>query len=403
MALYDYIALTASGEEVHGVLQGPSPAWVGTHLRQRQLVPLEVTPARPREGSLAQLRRHLPVTPDDLALLSSQCAVMLEAGVPIVAALELLADNNSKVRLRNGLQQAVGVVRDGGSLHEGLTQSRLFPGVYLDMIRAAETGGTLARTMKQLATYLDRECEMRGKLQKALAYPAFLVVLSLGVVTFLLVAIIPRFTHILANLGVQLPWPTRALIALSKVVTRGWPLLLLLAVGGIAAVAWAVRDPRARARLDAALLRLPLLGELVAKNALARMTYVLSSLLSAGIPLAEAMAVSASTAGNRSLAAALARARREILTGASISEALATTGAFPPLVIQMVVIGESAGNLDMVLARVCDLYDQQVDRVMRTVVSLVEPSLIVVLGGVVGFIALSLVLPMVKAVSAIGG
>lgn len=403
MPAFRYLAMAGDGSERRGLLEGPHRQWVLEQLGREELLPLEVELDEPTEGAVEAIRKRLPVTTEDLSLFSSQFALMLETGLPILSALDLLAENSPKLKLSRALHQAREAIGGGTTLSEALAETGQFPSVYTDMVRAGETGGTLGEVLSQLSAYLDREAELRGKVKKALGYPAFLLLLAVGVVTFLVVAIIPRFAEILGRYGAELPLPTRMLLATSAFMVKWWPVVLggvaLLAVG-----AWVLgRDEAFRARLDRALLGAPLLGELIAKNSLSRFCYVLSSLLAAGIPIVEGMRVARDITGNRELKRSLDEARKEIMGGRSISEALGGTGGMPRLVIQMVSIGESTGSLDQVLGRVAEIYDQQVDRATRTLVAMIEPALILVLGGVVGFVALSMVLPMVKAVSSIGG
>ena len=403
MPRFSYLALDATGTEVKGSLDAPSAEWVSERLVAEDLLPVEIGSSVESTPAIETLRQYLPVTADDLSLFSSQFALMLDTGLPILTALELLAENATKPRLRRALESALDRIRGGSSLHDALEATGRFPAVYLNMIRAAETSGTLVEVLQQLSHYLDREAEMRGRLQGALVYPAFLLLLSLGVVTFLMVSIIPRFTQVLVQMDVPLPWPTRALMAASAFLTGHWPWLMLGLIGVVAGTWFLLRDEEVRLRLDGLLLALPGIGGLVAKDSLARLSFVLGSLLAGGIAIVEALVVAARTAGNRRVRGAIEDARTEIIGGRGIADALSVSEAIPTLVLQMVSIGEATGNLDRVLLRVSELYDQQVSRVTDGLLRLVEPALIVVLGGVVGFIALSLVLPMVRAVASYGG
>lgn len=403
MSRFTYLAMNGTGEEIRGFLEGPNADWVSDRLVSDELIPLEIEEAVEQKGALEMLRENLPVGVDDLSLFSSQFALMLDTGLPILTALELLAENATKLKLRRALLDCADQIRQGSSLTEAMTQTGQFPAIYLNMIRAAETSGTLVEVLQQLASYLDREAELRGRIKGALVYPAFLIVLSVVVVTFLMVAIIPRFTSVLVDMKVPLPLPTKILMALSAFLVAHWPWLLLMLTGTAVTVFFLLRDEAIRLKLDGLALALPLIGEMVAKNSLARMSFVLGSLLAGGIPIVDALDVAGGTVGNRHVQQSLADARRRIIQGSGISEAMSQSGTMPSLVLQMVSIGEATGNLDRVLLRVSDLYDQQVARVTDSLVRLVEPALIVVLGVVVGFIALSLVLPMVKAVASFGG
>ena len=403
MARFSYLALDVTGAEIRGFVDGPSADWVSQRLATDALIPIEIEQAEGTRDAVDALRQFLPVSVEDLALFSSQFALMLDTGLPILTALELLAGSTGKPKLRTALVDAMERIRGGSTLHDALAATGQFPGIYLNMVRAAETSGTLVEVLQQLSTYLDREAELRGRLKGAMIYPTFLIVLSLAVVTFLMVAIIPKFTKVLVDMGVDLPLPTVVLMAMSAFLVAHWP-WILLGVSGLGVGAWfLMRDEAIRLRLDGLALALPGLGPLVSKSSLARLTFVLGSLLTGGIAIVEALEVAGRTAGNRRVRIAVETARKEIISGRGIAEALAASGSMPALVLQMVSIGEATGNLDRVLLRVSELYDQQVARITDALLRLVEPALIVVLGGVVGFIALSLVLPMVKAVASYGG
>ncbi len=403
MPRFAYSALDSTGKEILGEVEAPDADWVSQQLSDDQLIPLEIAESVATEHWGDILRKHLPIGVDDLSLFSSQFAIMLDTGLPIVASLELLAESSPKLKMRTALAEAVAQVREGSPLHTALEKVGPFPPIYINMVRAGETSGTLVEVLQQLASYLDRNAELQGRLKGAIVYPIFLVVLSLAVVTFLMVAIIPKFTAMLTKLGVELPLPTRALIAMSNFFVGNWMWILL----GISAVAgtiyWILRDPQMQRRLDATLLNLPLLGEVISKNSLARFCFVLGSLLHGGIAIVDALEISGRTAGNREVSATISDARRQIIAGRGISDALSSAGTIPALVRQMIKIGEATGNLDTVLLRIAEIYDQQVRRTMDVLVRLIEPAMIVVLGGIVGFIAISLVLPMVKAVASYGG
>jgi len=403
MPRFTYLAIDSAGREIRGQLEGPTAVWVSERLYADSLLPVEIDHHEQEADALEAVRQYLPVSVEDLSLFSNQFALMLDTGLPILTALDLLAENATKPRLRQALEAAHQRIREGNSLHDALQETGQFPTIYLNMIRAAETSGTVVEVLRQLASYLDREAELRGRLKGALIYPIFLALLATAVVVFLMVAIIPRFTKVLVNMGVELPWPTRALMAMSAFITSYW-YLIILAVVLMGAGVWALaRDEELRLRLDGLLLALPGVGALVSKASLSRLSFVLGSLLKGGIAIVEALEVAGKTAGNRKVAAAVVEARSQIISGRGIADALEHAGTMPRLVLQMVSIGEATGNLDDVLIRVSELYDQQVARATDGLLKLVEPIMIVVLGGIVGFIALSLVLPMVKAIASFGG
>jgi type IV pilus assembly protein PilC len=403
MPRFAYSALDASGREILGEVDAPDAGWVSQQLADDELIPLEIAESVADEHWADVFRKHMPIGVDDLSLFSSQFAIMLDTGLPIVAALELLAESSPKMKMRQALTDAISMVREGTPLNAALAKVGPFPPIYINMVRAGETSGTLVEVLQQLSSYLDRDAELKGRLKGAMAYPIFLVVLSLAVVTFLMVAIIPKFTEMLTKLGVDLPLPTRALIAMSSFFVHQWVWLVLGLGAVIGTIFWLLRDPALRLKLDATLLKLPLVGELISKNSLARFCFVLGSLLHGGIAIVDALEISGRTAGNRQVSASVADARKQIIAGRGISDALSSAGTIPALVRQMVKIGEATGNLDTVLLRIAEIYDQQVRRSTDILVRLIEPAMIVVLGGVVGFIAVSLVLPMVKAVASFGG
>lgn len=402
MPQFSYIAMSGDGTEHKGVLDGPDAQWVNERLVRDQLLPVEVKAAGETRGIIELIRSALPVTTSDLSLFSSQFAMVVEAGLPMLASLELMSKTATKRRLGVALEQAAEIVRQGGTVSDGLASSGIYSQTYLSMVTAGEEGGRLPEVLSRLALYLDREASLRNRVVQALAYPAFLAVLSVLVCIFLMIFIVPRFTTILQDLGVDLPWPTRVLIGTQNFVADYW--LWLATAFTLPAVAFLIlgKEKSPRHLLESVVMRVPLLGELMLKSHVARFSYVLSSLLTSGISIVGALETADQTIGNRGLREAARKAKTAIEDGHTISEALTAGQIFPDLMIHMVSLGEVTGKIDQVLEKLAEIYDDQVERGLSGLVGMIEPAMILFMGLVVGFVAMTLVLPMVRSISAIG-
>ncbi|HXG62036.1 MAG TPA: type II secretion system F family protein [Planctomycetota bacterium] len=397
MPQFTYKAKKEDGSIVTGILQAESERGALDSLGRMGVFPLELSSRDETEAAPAPAARRgrRRARRADVALFTRQLGDLLKAGVPLNRALRTLAAQTSNQELSGVVAEIEKAVSAGSSLHEALGRfPRLFPPLYASMVRAGETGGFLEDALRRLASFLEKDEELRSRIASALAYPALLIVIGTFAVGFLMVFFIPRFSEIFAKLGDDLPVPTRIVMAASSFVRDGWPFLL----GGLAVAMVLGRRAgetrRGRRVLDRLRLRAPLFGEVVRKSAVARFARTLGTLLKSGVPILEALSISKEALGNAILRDDVDEAAAGVRQGRSLAEILRRTRSFPPMVTDMIAVGEESGNLDEVLLQVADSYDAQVDRAVRVFVALFEPALLVLMAALVGFVVISMLLPV---------
>lgn len=348
-------------------------------------------------------RRQRRVRPEALALATRQLAVMTGAGLPIVRSLQLLAEQAAGGRLHRTLSDVARRVEAGSTLAEATAaHADVFPPLYRSLVRAGEMGGVLEAVLHRLAAYLEQSARLRRTVLGALAYPAVVIAAALTVTIVLLGWVVPIFGGVFASAGAELPGPTRLVLALSSALRASWaPLAAGVAVAGTGLVVGA-RTERGRWLCDRGLLRLPGLGDLLAKAAVARATRTLGTMLGCGVAILDALDVAARTAGNRVVAAAFARARTGLARGRPLAEPLAECPVIPTMARQMVAVGEATGTLDVMLARVADAYDDEVQAAAAALLTLLEPALILFLGVVVGGLVIAMYLPIFRLGTVLG-
>lgn len=328
---------------------------------------------------------------------------MVRAGLPLVSSLELLAAQGSTDRLRAALSDMVRRVESGDSLAGAMRRHpNVFSPMYANMVAAGEASGALDAILVRLAAYQERSEAVARKMRGALVYPAAIVAVAIPAIAVMLVFVVPAFEDMFASSGVPLPLPTRLVIGGSHTVQR-WGWVLLPVVAGLAVAARrTLRTEAGRLALDRALLRVPLVGGLVRKAAVSRFAHALATLLESGVPILEALEITAKTGGNRVVEEAVLQARASIAAGDTIAGPLGQSGVFPPLVVQMVDAGERAGALDEMLARVAAFYDRETTAAADAVMAAAEPLMIVVLGLGIGGIVVSMYLPIFDMIGAVG-
>ena len=423
MPVYRYRALDNTGEERRGRLRAEGEAEAEATLRSRGWIPRELTVAgRPRGGSR---RARVPGTPSgeggrrarrgsgraylrsrEITLFTRQLATLLRSRVPLLRSLEVLQAEESNRALAAILGHLADTVRAGQSLSEGLGQyPRIFDSLFVSMVRAGEASGELEGVLERLAGYREKSERLRGRIRAVLAYPAAVLVVA-GAVVFLLMAyVVPQFEQIFADLlgGAELPALTRAVVGAGRILQDSLPGVLgaVLLVGFLGRGLG--RSGPFRRGWEGLLLRLPRFRGLVTKAALARFARMLGTLLANGVPILEALAMTREGIGPRRWADALGRIHDGVREGDSLAESLRSEKMFPPMVTSMVEVGEETGQLEGMLARVADAYEEEVDNEVNTLASLLEPALIVFLAVLVGGVVLSLFLPIVRIIETLGG
>jgi type IV pilus assembly protein PilC len=409
MPTFTYRGVTAGGGQVRAEITAPDERAAARQLRSQGIVVQTLAVKRAAGGGQVDLAQipvlgHLlgRVRGKDVAVFSRQFATMIAAGLPLVQCLQTLGVQMERPRFREIIAKVAADVEAGATLSEALARfPRVFDELYVNLVHVGETGGVLDSMLSRLSTYLEKAQALRHRVQMAIVYPLLVLSIAVLVVAFLMVFIIPIFASFFAKAGVPLPLPTRIVIALSNAVVRYWWLMLAAVGGAVYGVRAWYRTDTGRLAIDRFLLRAPLFGPLVRKIAIARFTRTLSALLGGGVPIIDALRITAKTAGNRVVENAVMAARERVTAGQTLGERLKDSGVFPPMVVQMVIVGEHTGALDSMLAKVADYYEDEVDVAVAGLTSLLEPILIVVLGVIIGGIVISIYLPIFKVVTLI--
>jgi len=390
MPVFAYRALTPRGRTRGGVIGAESARAAWQALRGRGVYPTDL-----REqvaGGAWTVRRPGAA---DLAAATRQLATLVAAGVPLAEALADAAEQAEQPALARALTVAHARVCEGQPLADALAATpRVFPPLFHELVRAGEASGALPAVLARLADHTDATAAARARLRAALTYPAVMTAATAVVLAFLLAWVVPQVTQLFAETGARLPLATRVLAGATSLVGRTWWAVLLAGAGAAwAGGRWAA-TPVARARLDAALLRVPLAGRLVRKAAMARLARTLATLLAGGVPLEAALGIAAGVLGNRALADAVGAAREAVRQGQALAPALRATGAFPPLLVRLVGVGERGGALAPALERAAAAHEGEVAAAVATLTALVEPALIIVMGGVVLALVAAILLPL---------
>ncbi len=407
MALFTYRALTSYGKTEKGTLDAASASEAKAILQQRQVFPLEVKPSRPFSLGLNipyLFHREPRFSVQGLASFTRQFATLLEATIPYDASLEMILQQSSDLGLKSVLADVKGRVVEGAYLADAFAHyPRFFPPMVVSMVRSGEVSGNLSMIMHRLADFYDNASRLRTKLASAMVYPIFMMLFGLGVVAFMLTFIVPRITRLFDNFGVALPLPTRMLIAISELMTGYWWLILLLAAGGAWGAARYLRSERGRLFRDRLDLAVPYWNRLRRKMILERFSQTLATMLQSGVELKDALQVSSEVLDNKLYLQAMERVIFDVQNkGLPLAVALRQSGEFPEDLCQMIAIGEETANLDAMLDNVARRLSREVSAMMDGAAALLEPVMILAMGVAVGFIVLSILLPMLQLNQLVG-
>jgi type IV pilus assembly protein PilC len=358
-------------------------------------------PGVKREISIPYLSNRVKLK--EIAVFSRQFATMINSGLTLLRSLGILSTQTSNQYFRSVIDQVRGDIESGSSLSQALGRHpKQFNRLYVAMVRAGETSGSLDKTLTSLATTIEKQVELRGKIRSAMAYPAMVLGLVLCILTAMLIFIVPVFKKMYGELGGKLPPATQLLIAVSNIVVHGFPFV----IAGIIVLLFAynrwVRTPAGRAARDRFVLRIPIFGGLIRKTSMARFSSTLSTLLSSGVPVLESLEITSETVGNVVVADGVHAIAEGAKRGEPFTRPLQDHPVFPPMVTQMMAVGEETGALDSLLLKVANFFEEEVERTVSALTSLLEPLLIVVLGGAVGAMVISLYLPMFDIIKLVG-
>jgi type IV pilus assembly protein PilC len=357
-----------------------------------------------RSAALAKPKVRGRVNPRELSIFTRQFSVMIDAGLPLVQCIDILADQQANKAFTEILRGVRKSVEGGTTLANALRDyPKVFDDLYTNMVEAGETGGILDGVLERLSTHIEKAVKLRRAVKSALIYPTAVVLIAGGVITLLLWKVVPIFATLFAGLEVALPLPTRIVIGLSNAVASfALPAVIILGAGGYGLKLF-YGTPQGRLLIDRIILKLPLVGSLMRKISVGMFTRTLGTLISSGVPMLEAMEITARTSGNAVVEKAVMQVRRAIEAGRTIVDPLRETGVFPNLVVQMIGVGEQTGNLDAMLQKIADFYEDEVDVAVGDLLTAMEPIIILFLGVVVGGVVISMYLPLFSLIGKLAG
>ena len=402
MPVFTFTGKTANGEKVNGERVASTKDTLANQLRKERITPASIR-EKGKEFSLPTFGRG-KVSTKDVAVFFRQFSVMIDAGLPLVQCLEILAANQENPSFQKTLTGVRTTVEGGATLANAMRQYPVvFDDLATNMIEAGETGGILDIILQRLAQYVEKAVKLRSAVKSALIYPVAVVSIAVIIVGALLKWVVPIFANLFVGLGVALPLPTRIVIGLSAFVGHFWWFFIAGGIGAYFGMKQIRKDPRGRYYFDAALLKLPAIGILLRKIAVARFTRTLGTLITSGVPILEGLAITARTSGNAVLEKALMKVRKAIEEGRTIVDPLRECGVFPNMVTQMIGVGEATGAMDAMLQKIADFYEDEVDAATKDMLAMLEPAIIGMLGVTVGGIVISLYLPLFSMISKLAG
>jgi type IV pilus assembly protein PilC len=401
MPIYKWEGKTAKGAIKKGEMEAPSEAAIRIHLRQQNIVPTKVlTKGKEFKISLPFKKK---VNQRSIAVFTRQLATMIDAGLPLVQSLEILSQQQESKAFKNIIREIREDV-EGGSTFAGALKKHpvTFNELYTNLVVAGEEGGILDNILNRLANYIEKSEALRKKVKSALIYPATIIGVAVIVVMILMIFVIPVFETMFKSAGQTLPLPTLIVLTLSKMIKKYVVILIPALILLFYMAKKYYQTQNGRAVIDRLLLKLPVFGALFKKIAVARFSRTLGTLVSSGVPILDGLTIVSRTSGNRTIETAILNARTSIREGETIAEPLSRSGIFPPMVIQMISVGESTGALDSMLSKIADFYEEEVDIAVANLTSLLEPFLMIFLGVVIGGVVISMYLPIFNMASAVG-
>jgi type IV pilus assembly protein PilC len=406
MPVFRWQGVSPRGEVLAGEMEAPTRDAVLVRLRSQRIQPV---PARIKEkGKGLDRDLSIPgfgesVRPRDIVIFTRQLATMIDAGLPIVQCLDILATQSPNKKLRGKVREIKEEVEAGSTFTDALRKHpKLFDDLFVNMVAAGEIGGILDSILHRLAGYMEKAMKLKSKIKGAMIYPATIVTVAFGVTAILLVFVIPVFAELFSSFGQALPAPTQFVINLSNFTIAYFKYWVGAILAAVVAFRQLYHTESGRLMFDQMFLQLPVFGDLIRKSAVARFTRTLSTLVSSGVPILDALTITARTAGNKVVERAVLATRVSISEGRTIAEPLTQSKVFPPMVCQMISVGETTGALDAMLQKIADFYEDEVDNAVANLTALMEPLIILFLGVVIGGLVISMYLPIFKLGSVLG-
>jgi len=406
MAVFRWQGVSPKGEVLTGEMEAPTRDAVLVRLRSQRIQPV---PAKIKEkGKGFSKELTLPgfgesIKPRDTVVFTRQLATMIDAGLPIVQCLDILAQQSPNKKLRNVIRALKEQVEAGSTFTDALRKHpKLFDDLYVNMCAAGEVGGILDNILNRLASYMEKALKLKSKIKGAMIYPATIITVAFGVTAVLLIFVIPVFAELFASFGQALPAPTQFVINLSNFTIAYAKYMAAVLIAVIVGCRQMYKTEAGRLAFDNLFLQLPVFGDLIRKSSVARFTRTLSTLVTSGVPILDALAITARTSGNKVVERAVLQTRVSISEGRTIAEPLQQSKVFPPMVCQMISVGETTGALDAMLSKIADFYEEEVDNAVANLTALMEPLVILFLGIIIGGLVISMYLPIFKLGSVIG-
>ncbi len=396
MATFTYTARSFAGEMRTATLEAPSRDDVIAQLRRQRLNVVKIDEATPKKPRMGHIKTK------DIVVLTRQFSTMINAGLPLVQAMTILAEQSENKTLGGIMRKVVFDVESGNTVSDALAKHpKAFSNLYVNMVAAGEAGGILDTILMRLATFLEKNDALIRKVKGAMIYPGVIMSVAAIAIAVLLIFVIPVFENLFASAGLALPLPTRIVMGMSRFLNAYWWVVLGSMVGGFFMIKRYHATSNGKLQIDRMLLRVPVLGDVLRKSAVSRFTRTLGTLVSSGVSILDGLEITAKTAGNRVVQDAIMESRASIAGGDTIAQPLKKSGVFPPMVISMISVGEQTGGLDEMLSKIADFYDEEVDAAVSNLLSLLEPIMIVFLGIVVGGMVVSMYLPIFDMINAV--
>lgn len=407
MAIFVWEGRTAQGRIIKGdSLEAPNLEAALARLREQRIRPI-VNKVKEKGAGLDK-ELSIPgfgptVSTKELSVATRQLATMIDAGLPIVQCLDILGEQSENKLLRTTITSIRRDVEGGCTLADALRKHpKIFDDLYVNMVEAGEAGGILNTILNRIALFIEKASRLKKKVKGAMIYPVAIVLVAIIVVAVLMIFVIPVFAELYGSMGQALPAPTQICINISNFFVAYWWLMLIASIGVVTAIKLYYKTPQGHMKIDALLLRMPVIGDLLRKVAVARFSQNMALLLSSGVPILDGLAITGKTAGNKVVEKAIMESRVSISKGNTVAEPLRESKIFPPLVCQMVAVGESTGGLDGMLRKVAELYEEEVDDAVNNLTAMMEPAIMVVLGVILGGLVVAMYLPIFQMGSLVG-
>ncbi|HEU5185722.1 MAG TPA: type II secretion system F family protein [Gemmatimonadaceae bacterium] len=396
MPTFAYTARTLSGDLKSATMDANTREDVVAQLRRQKLIVVKVDQEQSRKGARGKIKTR------DIVIFTRQFATMINAGLPLVQALDILSKQSENKSLKEVTRQVVYDVESGHTVADALGKHpKAFSELYVNMVAAGEAGGILDTILSRLAIFMEKNDALIRKVKGAMIYPGVIISVAVIAIVVLLVFVIPTFEQMFASVNLALPLPTRIVIGMSQFLQGYWWAVLASVIGGSFMFKRYYATPGGKLNIDRMMLKLPVLGDVIRKSAVSRFTRTLGTLISSGVSILDGLEITAKTAGNRVIHDAIMQSRSSIAGGDTIAAPLAKSEVFPPMVISMIAVGEQTGGLDEMLSKIADFYDEEVDAAVSALLSLLEPMMIVFLGVVVGGMVVAMYLPIFDMINAV--